>query len=125
MTTTASTTTRALTHTVTGTVLVDARMTVVAPCAGSGRFASFENGQSIVLTDSSGRVVGQGVLTGCRWTDVRLSSGSFTAKPEFTFTIPSVAEIASYTPRVTWKTWPTVSLTALRNSGWSLRLDVQ
>ena len=78
-----------------------------------------------MLTDTSGRVVGQGVLTGCRWTDGRLSSGSFTAKPEFTFTIASVAEVASYTPRVAWKTWPTVSMTALRNGGWNLRLEVQ
>ena len=47
-------------------------------------------------------------------------SGSLTAKPEFTFTITSVAEVASYTPQVAWKTWPAISLNALRNSGWSI-----
>ena len=78
-----------------------------------------------MLTDSSGRVVGQGVLTGCRWTDGRFVPGSLTAKPQFSFTITSEVEVASFTPQVAWKTWPAVSLNALRNAGWRLDLEVK
>ncbi|MEO8694009.1 MAG: hypothetical protein ABI658_10865 [Acidimicrobiales bacterium] len=126
VTTTAPTTTRApATHTVTGTVLVDSRMNVSDACGGSGRFAQFQNGQSIVLTDAAGRVVGQGALTGCRWLDWRFSSGSFTAKPEFSLTISGVGESSSYTPTVAWKTWPAVALNAIRSRGWVLDLQVR
>jgi hypothetical protein len=68
--------------------------------------------------------VGQGVLSSCRFTDWRFVSGELTAKPEFSFSISGVAEVASYTPRVGSTTWPAISLTSMRNSGWSLDLEV-
>ena len=122
--TTTTTTRGGPTHTVTGTLLVDDRGAVADGCGGSGRFASFQNGQSIVLTNAAGVVVGQGVLSSCRFTDYRFTGGVLTAKPEFSFRIPGVPEIASYIPRVASTTWPAVSLNTLRNSGWNLDLEV-
>ena len=100
-------------------------MSVSDACGGSGRFAPFHDDQKIVLTDSSGLVVGRGALTGCRWTDWRSVSGSVTAKPEFSFTMSGVTEASSYAPRVAWKTWPAVALNTLRTAGWNIDLDVQ
>jgi hypothetical protein len=99
-------------------------MNVSGGCGGSGRFASFQNGQSIVLTGPAGQIVGQGVLTGCRWTDFRFTSGSLTAKPEFSFTMSGVIEVNSYIPRVASTTWPAVALNTIRNAGWTLDLEV-
>ena len=120
-----TTTTRApITHTVTGTLLVDTRTTVSATCGGSGSLAALQNGQAISLFDANGNVVGQSVLTSCRWTDWRFVSGALTAKPEFSFTIAGVAEVSSYTARVAGTSWAPVTLNALRNAGWRLDLVV-
>ena len=77
------------------------------------------------MTGPSGQVVGQGVLTSCRWTDWRFTSGGLTAKPEFSFTMSGVVEVDSYTPQLAWKTWPAVSLNAIDSAGWTLDLEVQ
>jgi hypothetical protein len=69
-------------------------------------------------------VVGQGVLAACRRTDWRFASGTLTAKPEFSFTMDGVVEVASYTPRVGSQTWPAVSLKDLHSAGWDLDLEV-
>jgi hypothetical protein len=100
-------------------------MNVSDGCGGSGRFAPFRNGHSIVLTGPSGEVVGQGVLTDCRWIDWLDTSGGLTAKPEFSFTMSGVVEVNSYTPQVAWMTWSAVTLDAIRATGWTLDLEVQ
>ena len=78
-----------------------------------------------MLTGPSGEVVGQGVLTGCQWTDWLVTSGVLTAKPEFSFSMSGVVEVASYTPQLAWKTWSTVTLDEIRRAGWTLDLEVQ
>jgi hypothetical protein len=123
-TTVSTTTTRAVTHTVEGTLLVDDRIDVNGVCGGRGQFASFRNGQTIALLDGASRIVGQGVLANCQWTDWRFTNGRVTAKPTFTFTIAGVPEVESYRARVGSTTWPSVSLTTLRNAGWRLALEV-
>jgi hypothetical protein len=78
----------------------------------------------ITLSDSTGAVVSQGVLSGCRWVDWRFFSGIPTAKPEFSFTMTGVVEVPTYIPRVGGKTLPAVALSGLRNAGWNLDLVV-
>jgi hypothetical protein len=119
-----TTTTRAVTHTVDGTLLVDDRTDVNGVCGGRGEFASFRNGQPIVLLDGASRVVGLGMLANCRWTDWRFTNGRVTAKPTFTFTIAGVPEVDSYAARVGSTTWPSVSLAAMQNASWRLALEV-
>jgi hypothetical protein len=119
------------THDFSGTLLVDSYQDKYSnACGGTSRFSEFQVGQVISLTDSAGRTVASGSLTGCTWTEEQSSfnlpgiQDYDIAKPTFTFVIRSVRETASYNFRVSWKQW-VIPMLQMRQDNWRVDLGVR
>lgn len=122
------------THTVSGTLLVDAYTdaSVGRVCGGTGRFSDFQVGQIVTVTDGTGVTVAQGTLVSCRWTQMQ---GQFNvpgqpdytqAKALFQFSIPRVPEAETLVFRVSWKQWvPPFTLSQMIASNWSVNFGVR
>jgi hypothetical protein len=120
-----------VTHTVRGTLLIDAPHTIApgAPCGGQGqRYQDFQVGQVVVLTDANGTTIGQGTLETCTWDGTTAcpscGPGYETGRPQFTYTVGGVPEVASYVTRVAWAVWQPVPIEDMRARDWVLGLTM-
>jgi hypothetical protein len=122
------------THTVVGTLLVDAYTDASAGrvCGGTGRFSDFQVGQIVTVTDGTGVTVGQGTLVSCSWSEMQ---GQFNvpgqpnytqAKALFQFSVTRVPEAETLAFRVSWKQWaPAFTLSQMIASNWSVNFGVR
>jgi hypothetical protein len=120
-----------VTHTVQGTLLIDSPHTIApgTPCGGQGpRYQDFQVGQTVVLTDANGSTVGQGTLDSCTWDGTTAcpscGPGYETGRPQFTYSVSSVPEVASYVTHIAWAVWQPVPLEEMRARDWVLGLTM-
>jgi hypothetical protein len=122
------------THTVVGTLLVDAYTDASAGrvCGGTGRFSDFQVGQIVTVTDGTGATVAQGTLVSCSWSELQ---GQFNvpgqpnytrAKALFQFSVTRVPEAETLAFRVSWKQWaPPFALSQMIVSNWTIDFAVR
>lgn len=107
---------------------VDSRLT--AGCGGYGRFATFQVGTPVVVTDLQGATVGEGRLEDCTWRDAGsqfgLGAGGYQLwDAVFTYSVPVVETGTGYVTTVSWKTWSPVTQAQLLQQQWTDHLAVQ
>jgi hypothetical protein len=118
--------------TLTGTLLVQQQVNdfLLNGCGGYGRFAEFQDGTQVIVSDGTGREVGTGQLADCQLragdTRVGLGSGDYRKyNALFSFAIPVAQATDGYAVRIGWKQWEPMSTTVLEAEKWHVNLTVQ